>query len=67
MRTEYNTPEYKEHLTWLDQELKKGLNRWSPLYRLLRDRLRILGFWKARKRGNPVKGYKMAKAKHKGV
>ena len=40
-----------------------GLPGWvrehSPVWRVLRDNLRVLGNWKARPRGNPKKGYRV--------
>lgn len=32
--------------------------RHSPLYHLLKDKLTKLGYWKARERGNPRKGFR---------
>lgn len=32
--------------------------RHSQLYKLLKDKLTELGYWKAKERGNPRKGYK---------
>ena len=32
--------------------------RHSQLYKLLKDKLTALGYWKAKERGNPRKGYK---------
>lgn len=37
------------------------LHRSHSLYRLLRDELSKLGFWRQRPRGNPKKGYKVMK------
>lgn len=31
--------------------------RHSALYKLLKDKLSVLGYWKAKERGNPRKGY----------
>ena len=36
------------------------LHRTHALYRLLRDELRALGFWRAKPRGNPALGLKIA-------
>lgn len=35
----------------------KGMTRQQALYRLLRDELGRLGYWKRRCRGNPRRGY----------
>lgn len=43
----------------------RHLNRHQALYRILRDELSKLGFWRVRPRGNPSKGFKAMKA-HKG-
>lgn len=40
----------------LRQEIRT-MQRWSPLYKLLKTELGLLGFWKNRKRGDPHKGY----------
>ena len=52
----------------LEQLVKeiKVMKRSHALYRALRDGLKPLGFWKARKRGNPAKGYKAWKDKERG-
>jgi hypothetical protein len=36
----------------------KNLNTRQQLFKVLREELSKLGWWKARKRGNPSKGYK---------
>ena len=36
----------------------RSLNNRQQLFKVLREELTKLGWWKARKRGNPVKGYK---------
>ena len=33
--------------------------RHSPLYKLLKTKLTELGYWKAKERGNPRKGFRM--------
>ena len=47
----------KINLEQLSQEIRV-MNRTHALYRVLRDELKLLGFWKYRKRGDPSKGYK---------
>lgn len=51
----------------LDLELLRNeirtMQRWSPLYKLLKEELGLLGFWKNRKRGNPHKGYEKGMGK----
>jgi len=39
----------------------RGMKRHHALYRLLRDELSKLGFWRVRPRGDPAKGYKVSK------
>ena len=41
----------------------QSMKRHQPIYRILRDELKKLGFWKFRKRGNPSKGYRMMREK----
>lgn len=46
---------------WVDfrvlrQKIKK-LRRGTPLYNVLKEELTALGYWKAKKRGNPKAGY----------
>jgi len=53
----------KIDLEQLREEIRE-LKRHQPLYRLLRDELMKLGFWKFRPRGNPKLGYKISKEKH---
>jgi len=50
----------KIDLEQLRIEIRK-LHRSQSLYRLLRDELSTLGFWRFRKRGNPALGYKRMK------
>ncbi|KKN21440.1 hypothetical protein LCGC14_0925260 [marine sediment metagenome] len=40
------------------------MTRTHALYRLLRDELTALGFWKAKPRGNPAKAYQVMREKH---
>lgn len=35
----------------------RNLNRHKVLYRLLRDELSLMGHWKQKARGNPLKAY----------
>ena len=37
--------------------------RHTPLYKLLKNKLSALGYWKAAPRGNPRKGYQAMKDK----
>ena len=43
----------------------RRLHRTHALYRLLRDELSALGFWRAKPRGNPALGYKIAHERKK--
>jgi len=46
------------------EELRKEirqLTRDQALYRVLKEELGALGYWKARPRGNPQKGYQKAR------
>jgi hypothetical protein len=51
----------------IDSELLREeirtMQRWSPLYKLLKEELSLRGFWKNRKRGNPIKGYEKGMGK----
>lgn len=38
-----------------------NLDRHSELYKLLKYELSMLGYWRNKQRGNPVKGYKAMK------
>ena len=44
----------------LRQEIR-SMTRKQVLYRVLRDELSALGYWKAKARGNPQEGYRLAK------
>jgi hypothetical protein len=55
----------KINLDQLKKEIKE-LKRHQPLYRLLRDELLLLGFWKFKGRGNPSKGYKAMRNRKTG-
>jgi len=46
----------KANLDKLREEIRVMTNQ-TGLYRLLKDELSALGYWKNRKRGNPAKGY----------
>jgi len=39
----------------------RDMTRTHALYRLLRDELTLLGFWRARPRGDPAKAYRVMK------
>jgi hypothetical protein len=52
----------KINLEQLRIEIKE-LKRHQPLYRLLRDELSLLGFWRFRPRGDASKGYKAMREK----
>jgi protein associated with RNAse G/E len=49
-------------LEQLKREIRK-IEYWHPLFKLLKEELTKLGYWKNRQRGNPSLGY--AKMKHK--
>jgi len=50
----------KMHLDWLKSKLQMDDNsfRNSAVYKLLKQELSIKGYWQAKQRGNPRKGYK---------
>jgi hypothetical protein len=52
----------KELLKQLENELDNITPnfRHTDLYKLLKDKLSNLGYWKARERGDPSKGYKQS-------
>jgi len=52
----------KIDLEVLREEIRT-MQRWSPLYKLLKEELNLRGFWKNRKRGNPLKGYEKGMGK----
>lgn len=52
----------KIDLSQLIREIRQ-LERHQKLYRILRDELTKLGWWRAKPRGNPEKGYKIMKDK----
>ena len=37
--------------------------RHTLLYKILKDKLTAAGYWKAKQRGNPIKGYKIMQEK----
>ena len=41
------------------REKIKGLKPGIRLYRVLKEELSVLGYWRNRKRGNPVKGFEV--------
>ncbi len=43
----------------------KTMNRTHALYRVLRDELKKLGFWRYHQRGDPSKGYKVMKERRR--
>ena len=55
----------KLHLDWLKNKLQMDDNsfRNSETYKLLKQELTIKGYWRAKERGNPKKGYKVMKEK----
>lgn len=55
----------KTHLDWLKNKLQMNDNsfRNSEVYKLLKQELTIKGYWKAKERGNPRKGYQAMKTK----
>jgi hypothetical protein len=53
----------KINLKQLRKELQ-NLHYWQPLYKVLKDELTKLGYWKLKKRGNPVKAYQHGWGKH---
>jgi hypothetical protein len=48
----------KTDLEVLKSEIRR-MHRNSPLYRLLRDELTAMGYWKKKPRGKPDKGYQV--------
>jgi hypothetical protein len=44
----------------------RTMQRWQPLYKMLRDELTKLGYWRAKPRGNPKLGYQKYKESLKG-
>ena len=48
----------KTDLEVLKNEIRR-MHRNSPLYRLLRDELTAMGYWKKKPRGKPDKGYQV--------
>jgi hypothetical protein len=42
----------------------KNLNHRKKLFKILKRELSILGYWKAKPRGNPKLGYKMSRGKN---
>lgn len=54
----------KVNLAQLKEEIKQ-LKRWHPLYKLLKDELSALGYWREKPRGNPAKAYKRGMGKYK--
>lgn len=44
----------------------RNLQRWQPLYKVLKRELLAKGYWKLRKRGNPSKAYYFGWGKHIG-
>lgn len=53
----------KINLEQLRKEIR-NLHRWQPLYKLLKEELIKLGYWKLQKRGDPQKAYKFGWGKH---
>ncbi len=51
-------------LEQLREELR-NLHYWQPLFKLLKDELDKLGYWRNKTRGNPSKGYKAGWGKHR--
>jgi hypothetical protein len=45
------------------RESIKAMTRQQELYRVLRDELSALGYWRKRSRGNPREGYRKMKEK----
>lgn len=50
------------NLVQLRKEIKV-MRRTHALYRVLRDELKLLGFWRMRPRGDPAKGYRLKGSK----
>jgi hypothetical protein len=42
----------------------RAMQRWSPLYKLLKSELTALGYWKNLPRGNPKEAYKLGWGRH---
>lgn len=53
----------KIELEKLEIEIDSGLNRWSPLYWVLKRSLSKQGYWKNHPRGDPKKGFKSGMGK----
>lgn len=43
----------------------KAMQKWSPLYKLLKRELSAQGYWKNKPRGNPKKAYRYGCGKNK--
>lgn len=54
----------KIDLKQLASEIRR-LDRRHQLYRVLKDELTKLGYWRIKPRGNPSKGYQVMKARTK--
>lgn len=42
----------------------RNIQRWQPLYKLLKKELGMKGYWKLKPRGNPQKAYKHGWGRH---
>jgi hypothetical protein len=43
----------------------QNMQRWQPIYKILKQELSVKGFWKNKARGNPKKAYQFGWGKHK--
>ncbi len=48
----------KVDLDQLRREIR-AIRRWHPLYKVLKEELSKLGYWRNKQRGDPAKGYRM--------
>lgn len=43
----------------------RNMKRWQIIYKLLKEELTSLGYWRMQARGNPKDGYNKGMGKHK--
>jgi len=41
----------------------RGMKTYSPIYKVLKAELSLLGYWRNKPRGNPAKGFQVMKGK----
>jgi hypothetical protein len=59
-----SVPKTKLDLPQLRKEIREMM-WWHPIHKLLKEELSAKGHWKAKKRGNPALGYKIAHERKK--